>query len=109
MLQMTNVQNLFKSGSATLPSITDSNGTTGFYWPGGTVVAVADNANSELIRWTGGTNTASMQMKAMTQANLGAPPNGTFAYCSDCTIANPCAGGGTGALAKRLNGVWVCN
>jgi len=40
---------------------------------------------------------------------LGTPADGTFAYCSDCTIANPCAGSGTGAFAKRLNGVWVCN
>ncbi len=37
------------------------------------------------------------------------PTNGMVCYCSDCTIANPCAGGGTGAIAKRLNGVWVCN
>jgi hypothetical protein len=42
-------------------------------------------------------------------ANLGTPSNGAFAYCSDCTIANPCASGGTGAFAKRLNGVWVCS
>jgi hypothetical protein len=42
-------------------------------------------------------------------AGLGTPANGTFTYCSDCTIANPCAGSGTGALAKRLNGAWVCN
>ena len=35
--------------------------------------------------------------------------NGQMAYCSDCTIANPCAGGGSGAIAKRLNGVNVCN
>ncbi|MDE2099296.1 MAG: hypothetical protein KGL39_18730 [Patescibacteria group bacterium] len=35
--------------------------------------------------------------------------NGEMAYCSDCTIANPCAGSGTGAIAKRLNGVNVCN
>lgn len=35
--------------------------------------------------------------------------NGIIGYCSDCTIANPCAGAGTGALAKRLNGVNVCN
>jgi hypothetical protein len=42
-------------------------------------------------------------------ASLGTPINGTFYYCNDCTVANPCAGGGTGALAKRLNGVWVCN
>lgn len=40
---------------------------------------------------------------------LGTPLNGTIIYCSDCTIANPCAGSGTGALAKRLNGIWVCN
>jgi hypothetical protein len=42
-------------------------------------------------------------------ANLGTPASGTFCYCSDCTIANPCASGGSGAFAKRLNGVWVCN
>jgi len=42
-------------------------------------------------------------------AALGTPANGTIVYCSDCTIASPCAGSGTGALAKRLNGVWVCN
>ena len=35
--------------------------------------------------------------------------DGQVGFCSDCTIANPCAGGGTGALAKRLNGVQVCN
>ena len=46
---------------------------------------------------------------ATTFATLGAPANGTIKYCSNCTIANPCAGGGTGAIAKRLNGVWVCN
>jgi len=44
-----------------------------------------------------------------TNATLGAPSNGKIVYCSDCSISNPCAGGGTGAIAKRLNGVWVCN
>jgi hypothetical protein len=44
-----------------------------------------------------------------TFAFLAAPANGALVYCSDCTIANPCAGGGTGAMAKRLNGAWVCN
>lgn len=48
-------------------------------------------------------------VSAVLFASLGTPANGTFAYCSDCTIANPCAGAGTGAFAKRLNGVWVCN
>jgi hypothetical protein len=42
-------------------------------------------------------------------AALGAPSNGTVYYCSNCTIASPCASGGTGAIAKRLNNGWVCN
>lgn len=42
-------------------------------------------------------------------ASLPSANNGTQLYCSDCTIANPCAGSGTGAFAKRLNGAWVCN
>ena len=42
-------------------------------------------------------------------ANLGTPSNGTLVYCSDCTFANPCASGGTGAFAKRLNGAWRCD
>ncbi len=43
-------------------------------------------------------------------ANLGTVAvAGSMRYCSDCTIANPCASGGSGAIAKRLNGVWVCN
>lgn len=46
---------------------------------------------------------------AVLQSDLGSPPNGTLAYCADCMMTNPCSGGGTGALAKRLNGIWVCN
>lgn len=53
--------------------------------------------------------TAQLSVSATLFANIGTPANGTMLYCSDCAIANPCAGGGTGALAKRLNGVWVCN
>ncbi len=41
--------------------------------------------------------------------DLGTPVNFTIKMCADCTISNPCAGGGTGALAKRLNNQWVCN
>lgn len=50
-----------------------------------------------------------MVLNATAFASLGTPSDGTFLYCSDCTIANPCAGSGTGAFAKRLNGAWVCN
>lgn len=37
------------------------------------------------------------------------PQNAWIIYCTDCTIANPCASGGTGAFAKREENVWVCN
>lgn len=42
-------------------------------------------------------------------ADLGAASNGVIVYCSDCTKATPCAGAGTGALAKRLAGAWDCD
>jgi hypothetical protein len=54
-------------------------------------------------------------------SQLGAQKNGSFTYCSDCTVrtpsscstANPsacvCSGGGAGAFAKRINGAWLCN
>ena len=35
--------------------------------------------------------------------------NGSLTYCTNCNIANPCTAGGTGAYAKRLSGVNVCN
>lgn len=38
--------------------------------------------------------------------------NGTIIYCTDCTLAAApnaaCTGAGTGAMAIRTNGVWVC-
>jgi len=52
---------------------------------------------------------ATMSTVGIPAASLGTPPNGILQYCPDCIVANPCAGGGTGALAKRLNGAWVCN
>ncbi len=54
-------------------------------------------------------------------SQLGDQNNGSFTYCSDCKVLAPsscsaantaacvCAGGGTGAFAKRLNGSWLCN
>lgn len=47
---------------------------------------------------------------AVTFLNLPASAdNFTIIGCSDCTKATPCAGGGTGAFAKRVNGAWDCN
>jgi len=45
-------------------------------------------------------------LAAVTFANLGTPANGTIVYCSDCTSANPAAGSGSGAVARRENGAW---
>lgn len=41
--------------------------------------------------------------------DLGTPPDRKMIYCSDCRVAETCAGGGTGAWAKRQNGSWKCN
>lgn len=48
------------------------------------------------------------QIRASTFAALGTPSNGSVRYCSDCTQATPCAGGGTGAFATRIAGAWSC-
>lgn len=35
--------------------------------------------------------------------------NGSLIYCADCQQTSACSGGGSGALAKRVAGVWKCN
>lgn len=64
---------------------------------------------------------SSMTFSASAFAALGAPANGTIKYCSDCTVVTAatctanlltscvCAGSGSGAIAKRINGAWYCN
>ncbi|TSA53233.1 MAG: hypothetical protein D4R44_04060 [Actinobacteria bacterium] len=69
----------------------------------------ASAGSSNAVSFATGTLLGQMTLTGQTFANIGTPANGTIAYCSDCTIANPCVGGGTGAIGKRLNGVWVCN
>jgi hypothetical protein len=56
-----------------------------------------------------------------TFSTLGAEPNGSMKYCTDCTVTTAatcttnvlascvCAGSGPGAFAKRANGSWYCN
>lgn len=53
-------------------------------------------------------DTAPRVLASVTFTNLGTPANGTLLYCSDCTTATTCSGSGSGALAKRENGAWVC-
>ena len=66
-----------------------------------------DSAYGTLL--SGNVSAVTFSGVAVTFASLGANANGDMAYCSDCTFANPCAGAGTGAFAKRLNGAWRCD
>jgi hypothetical protein len=91
------VTSLTANGSSGQPSVRDNCTFTGGAPP------TADEGTGS-VAFDG-----SLVSTGVTQANLGTPANGRIIYCSDCTIANPCAGAGTGAIAKRLNGVWVCN
>jgi hypothetical protein len=50
-----------------------------------------------------------LQQSPTTFTDLGTPANGQLLFCSDCSKTTPCASGGTGAFAKRLNGAWDCN
>lgn len=70
-----------------------------------------ERGGAGLLKLTNGStgDASGIKMGQLAHASLGTPGNGHVVYCSDCTIANPCASGGTGALAKRLNGAWVCN
>lgn len=71
---------------------------------------VLQNSFSEgLISDGGATGTIWQFTQPFTFATLPTMANGSILFCSDCTIANPCAGSGTGAFLKRLNGVNVCN
>lgn len=115
-------QQLFTDGTATEPSIAFANETTlglrrsaaGVVdLAGGTFTDGSLSANVALLNgtaaFTADQTVPTLVITATTFAGLGTPANGTFKYCSDCTTAATCAGAGTGALAKRLNAVWVCN
>jgi Right handed beta helix region len=47
------------------------------------------------------------RFKVYTFATLPTAAEGIILPCSDCTVANPTAGGGSGALVVRLGGVWI--
>lgn len=57
-------------------------------------------------------NTQTLTLGGVAFVDLPSPtakPNGTFVYCSDCSVAPACAAGGPGALAHSAAGAWVCN
>jgi len=86
---------------------------TAIYITGAPAVDVTVGINSYLnITTTVNSVSATTSIKGMpvvTVAQLPTCADGSVLYCSDGTIANPVAGGGTGCIAKRLNGVWVGN
>jgi hypothetical protein len=76
---------------------------------------IDDGTNTKLTFNPGATGAvqvgATLQLSAPVPfARLPASPaDGMIVLCSNCTIANPCAAGGRGTLAKRISGIWVCN
>jgi hypothetical protein len=82
-----------------------------------TLANIIDFGTASTVRWRVqangglvGQSTGPFRLSTVTFATLDASPtNGDMYYCSDCTIANPTAALGTGAIVKRLNGVWVGN
>lgn len=66
------------------------------------VVSVGSGGNQDL-------KLRAVQSTGYAFTSLPASNNGTQLYCSDCTKATPCAGSGSGAIAKRLGGAWDCN
>lgn len=49
------------------------------------------------------------RVRKTTFANLGTPADSNVRYCTDCNVnVTPCTGGGTGAMATRVNGAWSC-
>lgn len=98
-------------GSATQRSNATAVGAEAYVDASNTVALGDENVTDVLMGSAKQANVGAttVTLEAILFAALGTPGNGAFKFCSDCTIASPCAAGGSGALAKRLNGAWVCN
>lgn len=107
------IQMLSRSSGGTVQKfamVEDPSGNAGFFLDAATNTYVFNNngaGTSRAILTIGGTGGISQLGTIF--SSLGTPSNGQIIYCSDCTFANPCAGSGTGAFAKRLNGAWRCD
>ncbi len=82
---------------------------TALIFTGAGTTTVSGTSNPlQYAAWTGAVGLGPVISPTFFSA-LGSFADGTVLYCSNCTFANPCASGGTGALAKRLNGAWRCD
>jgi len=71
--------------------------------------AVVDSG-SATVQWVNllANDTVEAAIPSSAFTSLSVLPNGSLLYCTDCKATDPCASGGTGAIAKRVNDVWVC-
>jgi hypothetical protein len=97
----------FAIGVAEWPWEIENSGQSGFFRPDGDLLRSIGDTTHRVTR----VHARVVDFDGMLFSNLASflASNGRMTYCTDCTIANPCAGGGTGAFAKRINGVNVCN
>ena len=85
---------------------------------GGTVFGSGGPAPREVASIS---RNGALQLGSVDFAGLGPANNGSMIYCANCTVTMPtsctnvttaaactCRGGGSGAIAKRINGVWLC-
>src|ERR1039458_9974114 len=61
---------------------------------------------AQSLSWT----STGVTFATLTAARPVGPPqiDGTLVKCKDCLPLPLCTGGGTGALAFRINGAWTC-
>ncbi len=89
-----------------------SNSTSGIFLAAGVTADIGPNRLSDVVTTkltVSDNNPRVVLATSVTAATLPSGAPGSLLMCTDCTVANPCAGGGGGALAKRIGTAWVCN
>lgn len=74
------------------------------------VVANKDTANvfTNTDRFTFGVNAGGVPFVNLSNGALVDQRDGTVIWVTDAQSLNPCVGGGSGAFAFRMNGIWQC-
>ena len=69
------------------------------------MVARADPREMFTVRWSSFWRAALTAFALLPEDQ----PDGSLVYCSDCARTDPCAAGGIGAFANRLDSAWACD